>query len=176
MTESRISGAYVAAFVKSAGEVSPIFEKKAVETLEESGISDPKESDWYDNERFGDALSEIVEKAGEKTVKQAGREMVKITDEIVQQDSAEAGLEVFTSQHDAIHENHSKESAGVVNYEQIGDSSYRIAAAGEGYEYPSSLTKGAAEETVRQTAGANRLTVEDAESPGDEVFAFEISW
>jgi hypothetical protein len=176
MSEARISGAYVAAFVKSAGEVSSIFEKKAMQTLEENGITDPDESDWYDNERFGNALSEIVDKAGEKTVNQAGREMVKITDEIVQQDTVEAGLEVFTSQHDAIHENHSKESAGVVNYERQSDSSYRIAAAGEGYEYPASLTKGAAEETVRQAGGPNRLTVEDVDPRGDEVFAFEVSW
>jgi hypothetical protein len=176
MAESQISGAYVTAFVASSGAVSPVFEEKPKQTLADNGITDPTESDWYDNEQFGDALSEIVDKAGEKTVIQAGREMVKITDDIVEQESIEAGLEVFTSQHDAIHRNHSRETAGVVEYERLGENHYRVAAAGEGYEYPVSLTKGAATETVRQTGGPIRLDVEDIEPQGDEVFAFEISW
>ena len=176
MVESQISGAYVTAFVASSGSVSPVFEKKARETLADNGITDPEESDWYDNEQFGDALSEIVDKAGEKTVEQAGREMVKITDDIVEQESVGAGLEVFTSQHDAIHQPSGREAAGVVEYERLAEDHYRIAAAGEGYEYPASLTKGAATETIRQTGGRTRLDVEDVRPEGDEVFAFDISW
>lgn len=176
MVESQISGAYVTAFVASAGSVSPVFEKKARETLADNEITEPAESDWYDNERFGDALSEIVDKAGEKTVEQAGREMTKITDDIVEQESVEAGLEVFTSQHDAIHQPDGTEAAGVVEYERLGEDHYRVAAAGEGYEYPASLTKGAATETIRQTGGPTKLDIEDVQAEGDEVFAFEVSW
>jgi hypothetical protein len=176
MGSSQISGAYVAAFVRSAGEVSPVFEKKAKETLEDSGITDPDAESWYDNEQFGDALASIVNKAGERTVEQAGREMVKITEEIVEQDSVTAGLEVFTAQHDAIHDEPGAATAGVVTYEQQSESRYRIAVEGDGYEYPPSLTRGAAVETVRQTGGPNNLTVEAVDPSGDERFAFEVSW
>lgn len=175
MSDAQISGAYVAAFVKSAGEVSPIFEKKAKETLEDRDITDPDEAEWYDNQRFGGALSEIVEKAGEKTVAQAGKEMVNITEEILSQDSVEGGLEVLTSQHAAIHQNHSVEDAGILKYEQVSDSEYRIAAEG-GYEYPSSLVEGAAEETVRQTGGPSRVSVEGTDTEANEPFAFTVSW
>lgn len=175
MPDSRISGAYVAAFVQSAGEVSPVFEKKAKETLADRDITDPDPESWYDNEKFGEALFEIVDKAGERTVAQAGKEMVAITDEILEQDEIEAGLEVLTAQHEEIHESHTVGDAGILTYEQLSPTSYRVASEG-GYEYPASLVKGAAEETVRRTGGPSRVDVSDVETESNEPFAFEVSW
>jgi hypothetical protein len=175
MSDAMISGAYVTAFVTSAGRVSPVFEKKARETLEDRGITDPDPESWYDNVQFGEALREIVEKAGEKTVEEAGKEMVNITDPILEQDSVPAGLEVLTSQHAEIHKNHTTEKAGVLTYEEESGSRYRVSAVG-GYEYPASLVKGAAAETVRQTGGPTNVSVDDVETRPDETFAFEVSW
>jgi hypothetical protein len=175
MSDAEISGAYVAAFVQSAGEVSPVFEKKAKETLADRDITEPDPESWYDNEKFGDALFEIVDKAGEKTVAQAGKEMVAITEEILEQDDIDAGLEVLTSQHAEIHKNHTVTNAGVLTYEQRSPTSYRVASEG-GYEYPASLVKGAAEETVRQTGGPASVDVADVEAEANEPFAFKLSW
>jgi hypothetical protein len=175
MSDAEISGAYVAAFVQSAGEVSPIFEKKAKQTLDDRGITEPDPESWYDNEKFGDALFEIVDKAGEKTVAQAGKEMVAITEEIFEQDDVDGGLEVLTSQHAEIHKDHTVANAGVLTYEQLSPTSYRVASEG-GYEYPASLVKGAAEETVRQTGGPTSVDVVDVETEANEPFAFEVSW
>jgi hypothetical protein len=175
MAQTKMTGANVVAFLESAGEVSPVFEKKARETFNSHDITDPDPSAWYDNEAFTDALFEIVDKAGEKTVQQAGREMTRVNDEILQQEQVDDGLAVLAEQHEAVHKNFSVESAGRVEHKQIGSTAYRIAGTG-GYKYPQALLQGASMETVIQTSDATNVRVEDTETEGDEVVAFELHW
>lgn len=171
----QMTGANVVAFLASAGEVSPVFEKKARETFNNYGISDPDESAWYDNEDFTDALFEIVDKAGEKAVQQAGRETTRVNDEILAQDNAEDGLAVLSEQHEAVHKNFSVESAGRVVYEEVEPNSYRVSGTG-GYKYPEALLRGASKETVVQTVNPGQVRIEDEDTEGDEVVAFVLRW
>lgn len=174
MSAPKITGANVVAFLASAGEVSPVFEKKARETFKEYGITDPDESKWYDAGDYTDALFEFTERAGENTVQEAGREMVRINEPILEQDSIEDGLDVFTEQHKEVHKDFSEEDAGLVEYERIDDSTYRITGVGA-YDHPEALLKGASMEVVIQTSDTTNVRVEDSEPQGDEVVAFKLN-
>lgn len=175
MSNTQITGANLVAFLESAGEVSPVFRKKAEETFKKYGITDPDEGDWYDNDDFTEAMHDVVDKAGPKTVQQAGREMVRFNDEILQQDEIGEGLAIFAEQHKATHKNFSVETAGLVECTRTSETTYRIAGTG-GYKYPESLLRGAAKESLLQTGNMSQVRIEDAEPEGDEVIAFELTW
>lgn len=173
---AKISGKYVAAFVQSAGEVSAVFEKKAQETLASHGIEDPDPEAFYDDAEFGAALAEIEEKAGERTVRQAGQKMVAVNEPIVSQSSAVAGLETMAEQHAGIHRDYSVTEAGGYEIVSTGDDTCRVDVLGD-YPFPLSLPHGAIEGTVRATEGdANRVSVDQVDAPDDVFARFEVSW
>lgn len=175
MSESKITGQNVLAFIESAGEVSPVFAKKSREMFAEYGITDPAADEWYDADDYLDALFEFVEEVGEMSVRQAGREMVRVNDPIVECDTVAAGIETFAEQHEATHQNWDLESDGRLEYERVGDTTFRISTVG-GYRHPESLLQGAAAEVVTQTTDAAGVDVRDVDPEPDEVHAFELHW
>jgi hypothetical protein len=60
---------------ESAGEVSPVFERKMRDLFEEHGIEDPSPDEWYSAENFVSAVNEAAEQIGDKTVLEAGVQM-----------------------------------------------------------------------------------------------------
>lgn len=175
MSQTKVTGANIVAFLASAGEVSPVFEKKARETFEKYGITDPDESDWYDSQNYTEAMMEIVDKAGEKTVQQAGRESVRFNEPILKQDDLESALAVLSEQHVETHKNYDEDNVGAVECELVGETRCRVTGTG-GYRYPESLLRGAAKETVLQTGETDTVGIEDADPEHGEVMAFELVW
>lgn len=175
MPQTEVTGANIVAFLTSAGEVSPVFEKKARETFEKYGITDPEESDWYDSENYTEAMLEIVDKAGEKTVQQAGRESVRFNEPLLEQDDTESALAVLSEQHVQTHRDYDESEVGAVECEMIGDTRCRVTGTG-GYKYPESLLRGAAKETVLQTGEVDTVEITDADTEDGEVMAFELVW
>jgi hypothetical protein len=64
-------GRYIVGFVEAAGEVSPIFERKARKMFEKHmGALDPEE--WYDLSDCVAAFEEILDEVGPKTMEEGG--------------------------------------------------------------------------------------------------------
>lgn len=175
MAASKITGTNVLAFIESAGEVSPVFANKAREIFADHGITDPAEDEWYDADDYLDALFAFVEEVGEMSVQQAGREMVRVNEPIMEKESIDDGMATFAEQHKGTHKNWDYESDGRVEYEQISPTAYRISTTG-GYRHPEALLRGASKEVVIQTSGATHVEIEETEPKPDEVHAFELHW
>jgi hypothetical protein len=175
MSQSKVTGANVLAFVESAGEVSPVFSKKTRDIFAEFGIEDPGVDEWYDADDYLDALFHFLEEVGDMSVQKAGREMVRVNEPIMEQERVEDGMAVFAEQHRETHRNWDLESDGRVEYERLGPTSFRVSTTG-GYRHPEPLLRGAAKEVVVQTAGAEYVDVDAAETENGEVHAFELHW
>jgi hypothetical protein len=171
-----MSGRYVVAFVESASAVSPVFQRKAEDVLEEFGIEDPDPESFYDVEAFGDALREVENRAGEQTVMKAGERMVDANVQIVAQESARAGLEVMGEQHEAIHRNYTRPAAGGYEVEAVEPRRFRVGIYGD-YPFPLSLPKGAVRGTVKVTEPeATMPDVSEVPAADEETAALVVTW
>ncbi|MFB6175751.1 MAG: hypothetical protein ABEI99_01155, partial [Halobaculum sp.] len=73
---SEVLGRYPLATVQSAGNVSPVFERKARELFSEHlGELDPET--WYSTEDTVSAYHDLNDEVGEATMRQGGKESAK---------------------------------------------------------------------------------------------------
>lgn len=68
-------GMYVLSFFESAGDVSPVFERKARDIFADYGLEDIDPEQHYHYDKIAPAFHAVVENAGEKTMRQGGKQM-----------------------------------------------------------------------------------------------------
>lgn len=74
--EAELNGRYVAGFVESAGEVSPLFERKLRDIFDEH-VSGVDADSWYRIGDLEDAFREILAETGEETMVEGGIEAAR---------------------------------------------------------------------------------------------------
>ncbi len=176
MPEPKCKGLFVAAFVESAGEVSSVFERKALDILGSHGIEDPDPESLYPAESFFAAMTETEENVGRNTAKQAGEKMIEVNPEIQQMSSAEEGFGELRTQMRFGFENFSVEEVGQFDIEQLDEGLFRVATVG-GWSYPEAFTEGLLSGIVKVTEDDVRnVSVEQDDTAEDEVLAYEVTW
>lgn len=173
MADPKVSGKYVGAFIESAGDVSPVFERKASNILESNGIDDVDPEDWYSVEKFVDAMSEIEGEVGEKTSEQAGIKMIEVVDEISGLSSMEEAIEIGKEPHRQSYQNFATEEVGGLKCEQLDNGNLKVAYYG-GWEYPEAFTEGIFKGFAKGVDGLTPDDIEPREPEQDEVYAFEV--
>jgi hypothetical protein len=171
MEQPRVSGQYVQAFLQSAGEVSPVFERKALGYLEDHGLEDIDSEDWYPMEKFAPALQAIKEDVGEMTLKRAGIVQVEVTESITSMESPEASVAAANEVLRQVYRNYSPEAVGEFRYEEVGDGDHRISMAGA-WPYPAQFTKGIMLGLLRETLGVEVADSEPTSKEPEESCAF----
>lgn len=176
MSATRLNGLYVAAFVESAGEVSAVFEKKAVNMLSSHDIEDLDEESWYRAADFEGAMAEIEDQVGSMTTMKAGEKMIEVDESIPEQSSAIEGFDILQSQHEAGYKNYDLDEVGQYRIDQLGDKHFRVATYG-GWGYPEAFTKGLLKGVIQETERqATSVDLDPVDTDHDEVFAYEVNW
>jgi hypothetical protein len=176
MAGARVIGLYIAAFVESAGEVSSVFEKKALSMLADHGIENIEEESWYDLDSFEAAVEQIENKVGAKTTQQAAVKMIQVDDKVPNQDSAGEAFEILKEQQRNAMQNHTTEDCGQYRVEKLGAQHFRVATYG-GWGYPEAFTRGLLKAVIQETESQGaRVEVEPTDKSGNEQYAYEVSW
>jgi hypothetical protein len=168
--------------VKSAGEVSPVFEKKMKELLSEHGIDDPEPEEWYDAEAFTDAVDQATDRIGSKTIAQAGEEMGYDVPKGGASSPHKVLEGIDQAQQDAYRGSETR-PAGSYTYERLGERSARCAVT-EDFAYPDEISKGSLTGTVKDLVDRESdVVVEEVDTrptehpeKSDERSAYRIEW
>lgn len=172
MPSPEVSGMYVTAFLDSAGEVSSVFERKARSILDENGIEEVSQEEWYEIDRFVSAMNNIEEEVGEKTSERAGIEMMEVAPEIEDLSSMEEAIEVGKEPLRQSYRNYSVEEVGGFKFEE-SEGEKRVAYYG-GWEYPEAFTHGIFKGMAKAVDGVSPNDIVPTESVGDEVYSYVV--
>jgi hypothetical protein len=176
-------GMYVLSFFESAGEVSPVFERKAREMFEEQGLTDIDPEEYYPIDDIAPAFYSVVDDIGDKTMRQGGRQMGR---DVPWPDGVEEphdGLQTI----DAIHQEASParengrtldvdRPAGGYTYERRDDAAARVGIT-ERYPYPPVMAEGVFLGIVDGLHdGVVSVEAEPTDPTHDERRAWTLSW
>lgn len=175
-SETEVAGKYVIALLNNAGKVSPVFERKTREYLEENSIEDPQPDNWYPLSQFVESLHQLEADTGENTLKEAGREMAKDNDIPDDKNSIEEALEFLGESHKMAHRNGTVNDYGMYRVDQIEGANVRMSCTDD-YPYPASLAGGVVA-SVAELYGPTGIAVavNSVEPEYDEKCAFELTW
>lgn len=175
MARPMVAGRFVEAFLASAGDVSPVFERKARSYLEAYGIEDVDGEQWYPMQDFADAMNDIEDTVGEMTSRQAGIKMIAIVDELSDLPSMDAAIEVGKRQHQQSYQNFTPDAVGQLRHESLDGGDSRVAYYG-GWPYPRGFTEGIFRGFAKSTHHGSAFDIEPTAERADEEYAFVVSF
>lgn len=170
MAEVTVSGKFVQDFANSAGEVSPVFERKLRKFLAENGIEDISDDGWYPLADFSKAIADVEDVVGEMTARVGGRSAISLVEELDGTQSLAETMEIGKQANEAAYRNFTVEKAGTYDYEST-DEGFRLATVG-GWQHPKQYTRGLMEGFVENATDYTAEDLEETLSQSDEVFAF----
>lgn len=174
--DAEATGKYMVAFVESAGEVSPVFERKVREIFEQH-MGTLEADSWYRNADVNKAFDEILDEVGEKTMKQGGVESGKAIEWPDEVDTVMDALGIWNTFHEAAYRNsHLDFPAGKYTAEKRGDRTARIGIT-DGYNLSAAFAKGCSK-GIAQDLGPNDgpITIEDTDPEATEQAAWILRW
>jgi hypothetical protein len=176
--ETEGQGLYMLSFVESAGEVSPVFERKARNLLEDNGLVDMDRDEYYDMSNILQAFQDVVNEVGENTMRQGGQQMGEDVPWPPQVDGPHDALasvdEIYKQAHnfDGDFENETV----AYTYERQGPSSARVGIT-DTYPYPDAMAEGAFPGFVKGAAdGDPRVSMSETDPNADERCAWTVEW
>lgn len=174
---TKIIGRYILAFVESTGDVSPVFERKTRDIFAENGleVDEIDEESYHDALRYADAMREIRDEVGEKTLRQAGAEQGGAVPWPPHVDSVADGLEFLVEADKQAHEAPSGSFEGDYTYEQTGETEGRVSIPDRA-PYPVDNFKGVFEGVIKSLSSSSNVTISDVDAKPNEKAAFKISW
>lgn len=170
------TGKYMVAFVESAGEVSPVFERKVREIFEKH-LGTLEEDSWYLNADIEKAFDEVLEEVGEKTMKQGGIESGKAIEWPDDVETVMDGLGMWNTFHEAAYRNSDLDfPAGKYTIERQGE---RVVRAGitDAYNLSAPFAKGCSKGIVQDLGPNDKpITLEDTTPNDGEQAAWILEW
>jgi hypothetical protein len=174
--DAEATGKYMVAFVESAGEVSPVFERKVREIFE-THLGTLEADSWYRNADIKKAFDEILEEVGEKTMKQGGVESGKAIEWPDDVGTVMGALEIWNTFHEAAYRNSDLDfPAGKYTVEERGERTARIGIT-DGYNLSAAFAKGCSK-GIAQDLGPkdSQITIEDTDPEANEQAAWMLTW
>lgn len=171
---SEVIGRYPLATVESAGEVSPVFERKARELFNEH-LGELDAEEWYQVDDVVAAYESLRDEVGESTMRQGGKESAKAVEWPPEVDTVRAGLSVLAEMHKEAFRNSPEEfPAGKYTFEPLGDRHAHVGIS-NGYPFTASHAEGVFIGVV-QDLSDSRPSIEETTAKADEEAAFELTW
>lgn len=170
-TGIEVNGQTVMSFIDG---VPSAFEEKTRTILADNGIENPDTDEWYPQQAWLDALSEIEKKVGESTLNTIGK---TVPDNAEWPDHVESVVDGFDSIDEAYHMNHRGGRIGHYDAEMVDDSTVRIECDNP---YPCAFDTGIVENVARTfvDSGIPQVTEigETCRSDGEDHCVYEVSW
>lgn len=172
---SEVQGRYPLATVESAGEVSPVFERKARELFSEH-LDELDAEQWYSTGDVVAAYHDLRDEVGEATMRQGGIEAgqaIPWPDEITSPMDAFGAL---TEMHQDAFRNSSQEfPAGRYTFEPSGDREARVGIS-KAYPFTEPHAEGVFVGITKSLGGGSAPSVEAVDPVDEEAAAFVVSW
>ncbi|WP_276301056.1 hypothetical protein [Halorussus lipolyticus] len=174
--DTEIVGRYILAFVESTGDVSTVFERKTRETFEEIGldVGEVEEDSWHDAQKYADAMHEIRDKVGEKTLEKAGAEQAKNVPWPEHVNSAADGLQFLEDADEEAFRSPSGTVESNYRVEEMDSTSSRVSILDHS-PYPVENYKGVIKGVVDSLSSSNG-NVTEVDTRSDEKAAYEVRW
>lgn len=175
-------GRYLLSFFQSAGEVSPVFERKAKQLFDDHGLDDVQADAYYPMDSVVDAFQSVVDEIGSETMRQGGKEMGRAVPFPEPVTGPHEALQFMDTAH--VEANCPRDDApdrierpgGGYTYERLGDQTARFGIT-EDFAFPAELGRGGAVGAIQQfTDGPQPVSVEQVSARGGETTAWELSW
>lgn len=174
--EAAGDGRYLVAFIESAGEVSPVFERKLREMASER-FETLSEEEWYRLDDMKSLYEEVHEEVGDATMRQGGIENAKAIpwpDEVT---TIEDGLQMLNNMHkDATRGSDEEFPAGRYTFEMTAARSLRFGVT-EAFPWPSPFVEGAVTGLIQDLGpGDAAPTLEETTPDANEKAAWNVTW
>ncbi len=177
--ETEGQGLYLLSFIQSAGEVSPVFERKAKNLLEEHGLKNVEEEGYYDMDDILTAFDDVVDEVGENTMRQGGEQMGVDAPLPPEVDSPHAALEFADVIYKEAHrfaESVGEDDTLAYTYEKRGSQSAHVGIT-DTYPYPEVMGEGAFPGFVKNVLGENtRVQMTETDPNANERRAWTLEW
>jgi len=168
-TDGEVSGQTVRSVVEGVGQFSTTYKDRALGILDDHGLPEPEEDEWYSWGAYIDAFEELADTVGPKTVTKIGSEIPGLVDWPPTIDSVEGALEALDQQYQNTHRG---DEIGYYDFEKTGDRGGVVECKNP---YPSSLDEGLLKATAEKFSDDGAFVRVEQTSEG-EVSTFQISW
>jgi hypothetical protein len=170
--DAEVSGDVVLAVVDGMG----IFKNKAYNILAAHGIENPSQGKWYPQQALLDALAELNEAAGAKTLENIGKKIPSnalFPEDLKKLEEALEGIDA------AYKMNHQGEIIGAYRFQKSGENEVKIVCCNP---YPHSFNKGiilSLVEKFKPKGTIVKIELKEVDDSGDDLQdsdAFIIKW
>lgn len=174
--EAESIGKYMLSFIESAGEVSPVFERK-VKGIFEDHLGDIRADEWYSVEAVDAAFDTVNEEIGSKTMEEGGREAFSA---VVFPDSVETvdeAIEHLQETHrDSYRGSSQLNPGGNYTFEREGDRTARVGMT-VGIPTGPGFVKGVFDQLIRDFGPADASPrFETIDTRDHEKAAWGVTW
>lgn len=168
-SDAEVSGRTVRSVVEGVGQFSSTYRQRALDILDNHGLPEPEEDEWYSLEAYVEAFDELAETVGPKTVTKIGSEIPSLVEWPPEVETVEDAMNALDEQ---FRMNHRGDDLGYYEFEKTGDSGGVMECKNP---YPSALDEGLLKATAeRFSEDGAFVRVEQTED--GEVSTFQISW
>lgn len=164
-----VSGQTVRSVVEGVGQFSSTYKDRALDILDDHGLPEPQEDEWYSWGAYIEAFEELADTVGPKTVTKIGSEIPGLVEWPPHIDNVEGALAALDKQYQ---ENHTGDEIGYYDFEKTGDDGGVMECKNP---YPSSLDEGLLKATAEKFSDEGAFVRVEQTSDG-EVTTFQISW
>jgi hypothetical protein len=175
--DAEATGMYMVAFVEAAGEVSPIFERKARQKFE-THLGELNAEGWYPMDDVVDAFEDILVSVGPKTMEQGGvvaAETLPLDDGLALRDAL-AGLNELQTSEQTYRNSDRDAPGGEYLFEVHDDASARLSVS-EAWPLTEPYAKGVFKGVVERWGGPDASpNFTDASPRSDESAAWTVEW
>ncbi|MFC4447714.1 hypothetical protein [Halorussus aquaticus] len=118
-SEAEVNGRSVRSIVDGVGQFSSTYEQRVLEILDNHGLPNPTEGEWYSMQSYLDAFAELAETVGPKTVAKIGSEIPQVVEWPREVETVEDAMHALD---DVYQMNHRGGEIGYYEFEKTGDS------------------------------------------------------
>lgn len=174
---AELSGQYIASLVESAGDVSPVFERK-VRNIFKEYISDEIEYDqWYPVPEVTDTYQRIERQVGSSTMQKGGAASAQAVDWPEGITSVSDGLELLDDMHQQAHRGGEDQYPGGRYIVDIDGSDEARVAVSSDWPYTVPLAEGVFRGVVKDLGDRDTVpALEEVEPRYDEESAWKLTW
>jgi hypothetical protein len=176
-SDAELNGQYIAALVESAGEVSPVFERKVRDIFTEYISEEIEHDQWYPVSGVATTYQRIHREVGSSTMQEGGAASARAVDWPDGVTTVADGLELLDDMHQQAHRGGDEPYPGgryVVDVES--DRGARVAVS-ESWPYTEPLAEGVLKGVAQSLGDENTVpTLEEVDTRSDERKAWQLSW
>lgn len=168
-SEAEVNGRSVRSIIEGVGQFSSAYKDRALEILENHGLPEPEEGEWYSMQAYLDAFAELADTVGPRTVTKIGSEIPNVVDWPPEVQTVEDAMHALD---DVYQMNHRGGEIGYYDFEKTGDSGGIMECKNP---YPPELDEGLIQSAAEKFSGEGAFVRVEQTSEGT-TRTYQISW